>query len=296
MTNDEIRGFIDNAIQENEVMLFMKGTPHQPACGFSARTAGALNALGVKYAALDILPDPRIREELSGLSGWPTIPQLFVKGELVGGCGHRHGDVRVGRARRGARRRAASRRAGGARGAGPGPPARSASRTSWTETSVRTGQPGASARAARLRRVASALGVLARLALVALLLVGRQRPASASRPSARTARAGARCARPCARRPTSGLPLTPPRSCSSQSRYSRMRWESWITSSPCTSTGTQRWSVSSSTSGRSRFSAGHAHLVVLDAQRAQPARHLPAAADAVGAAPCSGRAWPRRQV
>ena len=67
-------------------MLFMKGTPNQPACGFSARTSGALNALGVKYAALDILPDPRIREELSGLSGWPTIPQLFVDGELVGGC------------------------------------------------------------------------------------------------------------------------------------------------------------------------------------------------------------------
>ena len=85
MTNDEIRGFIDNAIKENEVMLFMKGTPHQPACGFSARTAGALNALGVKYAALDILPDPRIRQELSELSGWPTIPQLFFKGELVGG-------------------------------------------------------------------------------------------------------------------------------------------------------------------------------------------------------------------
>jgi monothiol glutaredoxin len=85
MTNEEIRGFIEGAIKENEVMLFMKGTPHQPACGFSARTAGALNALGVHYAALDILPDPRIRQELSGLSGWPTIPQLFVRGELVGG-------------------------------------------------------------------------------------------------------------------------------------------------------------------------------------------------------------------
>jgi monothiol glutaredoxin len=86
MTNDEIRSFIENAIAENQVMLFMKGTPNQPACGFSARTAAALNALGVKYAALDILPDPRIREELSGLSGWPTIPQLFVDGELVGGA------------------------------------------------------------------------------------------------------------------------------------------------------------------------------------------------------------------
>ena len=86
MTNTEIKDFIEQAIAENEVMLFMKGTPEQPACGFSLRTSGALNALGVRYAALDILPDPRIREELSGLSGWPTIPQLFVKGELVGGC------------------------------------------------------------------------------------------------------------------------------------------------------------------------------------------------------------------
>jgi monothiol glutaredoxin len=86
MTNAEIRDFLDNAIKENRVMLFMKGTPHQPACGFSARTSACLNALGVQYAALDILPDPRIRQELSELSGWPTIPQLFVDGELVGGC------------------------------------------------------------------------------------------------------------------------------------------------------------------------------------------------------------------
>ena len=83
MTNDEIRSFIENAIKENRVMLFMKGTPQQPACGFSMRASGALNALGVKYAALDILPDPRIRQELSDLSGWPTIPQLFVDGELA---------------------------------------------------------------------------------------------------------------------------------------------------------------------------------------------------------------------
>jgi monothiol glutaredoxin len=85
MTNDEIRTFIENAIRENRVMLFMKGTPQQPACGFSMRASGALNALGVQYAALDILPDPRIRQELSDYSGWPTIPQLFVDGELVGG-------------------------------------------------------------------------------------------------------------------------------------------------------------------------------------------------------------------
>ena len=85
MTNDEIKTFIENAIKENRVMLFMKGTPQQPACGFSMRASGALNALGVQYAALDILPDQRIRQELSGYSGWPTIPQLFVDGELVGG-------------------------------------------------------------------------------------------------------------------------------------------------------------------------------------------------------------------
>jgi len=86
MENTQIREFIEKAIAENDVMLFMKGTPEQPACGFSMRTSGALNALGVRYAALDILPDPRIRQELSAVSGWPTIPQLFIGGELVGGC------------------------------------------------------------------------------------------------------------------------------------------------------------------------------------------------------------------
>jgi monothiol glutaredoxin len=86
MTNEEIRDAIQKAIGEEHVMLFMKGTPEAPRCGFSARTCAILNAMGVEYSALDILPDPRIREELSGLSGWPTIPQLFVDGQLVGGC------------------------------------------------------------------------------------------------------------------------------------------------------------------------------------------------------------------
>ena len=86
MTDAEIREFLENAIAENNVMLFMKGTPEQPRCGFSMRTSGALNTLDVRYAALDVLPDPRIRQELSAISGWPTIPQLFIKGELVGGC------------------------------------------------------------------------------------------------------------------------------------------------------------------------------------------------------------------
>ena len=81
-----IRTAIEQAIEEHEVILFMKGTPEQPMCGFSARTAGALQALGAPFAAVDILPDPRIRQELSAISNWPTIPQLFVRGELIGGC------------------------------------------------------------------------------------------------------------------------------------------------------------------------------------------------------------------
>jgi monothiol glutaredoxin len=81
-----MREAIQEAIAENPVILFMKGTPEAPACGFSARTVAALQSLGAKFAAVDILPDPRIRQELSTLSQWPTIPQLFVEGELVGGC------------------------------------------------------------------------------------------------------------------------------------------------------------------------------------------------------------------
>ena len=82
----QISAAIQEAIAENDVILFMKGTPEAPRCGFSARTVAALEALGAPFAAVDILPDPRIRQELSALSNWPTIPQLFVRGELVGGC------------------------------------------------------------------------------------------------------------------------------------------------------------------------------------------------------------------
>jgi monothiol glutaredoxin len=85
-TENPIREAIADAIRDHEVILFMKGTPERPACGFSARTVAALDAVGKEFAAVDILPDPRIRQELSALSNWPTIPQLFVKGELVGGC------------------------------------------------------------------------------------------------------------------------------------------------------------------------------------------------------------------
>jgi len=85
-TTNPIRDEIQKAISEHEVILFMKGRPEQPMCGFSARTVAALDALSASYAAVDILPDPRIRQELSAISQWPTIPQLFHAGELVGGC------------------------------------------------------------------------------------------------------------------------------------------------------------------------------------------------------------------
>ena len=86
MSDNEIRDLIAKAIDENEVILFMKGTPDSPACGFSARTVAMLQSLETPFAAVDILPDPRIRQELSAISKWPTIPQLFHKGELIGGC------------------------------------------------------------------------------------------------------------------------------------------------------------------------------------------------------------------
>jgi monothiol glutaredoxin len=81
-----LRDEIQKAISENHVILFMKGTPNEPACGFSARTVAVLQSVGQPFAAVDILPDPRIRQELSALSNWPTIPQLFVDGELIGGA------------------------------------------------------------------------------------------------------------------------------------------------------------------------------------------------------------------
>ncbi|HUE28978.1 MAG TPA: Grx4 family monothiol glutaredoxin [Solirubrobacteraceae bacterium] len=85
-SSNPLRDEIQKAIDENPVLLFMKGNPEQPACGFSARTVAILQSLGRPFAAVDILPDPRIRQELSALSNWPTIPQLFIDGELVGGC------------------------------------------------------------------------------------------------------------------------------------------------------------------------------------------------------------------
>jgi monothiol glutaredoxin len=84
--SNPIRDAIAEAISSHKVILFMKGTPEAPACGFSARTVAMLQDLDAPFAAVDILPDPRIRQELSAISEWPTIPQLFVDGELLGGC------------------------------------------------------------------------------------------------------------------------------------------------------------------------------------------------------------------
>jgi monothiol glutaredoxin len=82
----DLRSQIADLIESEPVTIFMKGTPSFAACGNSQRALAALRAAGAPVTAIDILPDPRFRQELSALSGWPTIPQIFVKGELVGGA------------------------------------------------------------------------------------------------------------------------------------------------------------------------------------------------------------------
>ena len=77
---------IQNIIDENDVLLFMKGTPVMPQCGFSAAVVGVLSHMGIKYNSVNVLEDPEIREGIKEFSDWPTIPQLYVKKEFVGGC------------------------------------------------------------------------------------------------------------------------------------------------------------------------------------------------------------------
>ncbi len=77
---------IKNDIKNNPIMLYMKGTKLMPMCGFSATVINILNSYGVEYESVNVLEDPEIRIKLSEYSDWPTIPQLFVNGELVGGC------------------------------------------------------------------------------------------------------------------------------------------------------------------------------------------------------------------
>jgi monothiol glutaredoxin len=82
----ELRDQIQNVIENEPVALFMKGTPQFVMCGNSDRALRALRSAGAPVTAVDVLPDPAIRQELSAVSGWPTIPQVFVKGELIGGA------------------------------------------------------------------------------------------------------------------------------------------------------------------------------------------------------------------
>ena len=86
LSEEEILEQIKSEVDANKVFLYLKGTPEMPRCGFSNQVVQILNHLGVEYGSRDILPDPRLRQVLSGWSDWPTIPQLFVDGKLVGGC------------------------------------------------------------------------------------------------------------------------------------------------------------------------------------------------------------------
>jgi monothiol glutaredoxin len=84
--SDTTHDRIASDIASNDVVLYMKGTPVFPQCGFSAATVQILTNLGVKFKAVDVLKDPEVRQGIKEFSNWPTIPQLYVKGEFVGGC------------------------------------------------------------------------------------------------------------------------------------------------------------------------------------------------------------------
>jgi monothiol glutaredoxin len=81
-----IEQFIDNELKGNDAVLFMKGTPQFPMCGFSGQTVQILDYLGVAYKGLNVLENDELRQGIKAYSNWPTIPQLYVKGEFVGGC------------------------------------------------------------------------------------------------------------------------------------------------------------------------------------------------------------------
>ena len=84
--SEELKGKIINDINENNIILFMKGTKEMPMCGFSATVVKVLSMYAIEFKDINVLEDPNIRIKLSEHSNWPTIPQLFVKGELIGGC------------------------------------------------------------------------------------------------------------------------------------------------------------------------------------------------------------------
>lgn len=82
----DVKTRIDETVKENTVVLFMKGTKEMPQCGFSSRVAGVLNYMGVDYTDINVLADEEVRSGIKEYSDWPTIPQLYVKGEFIGGC------------------------------------------------------------------------------------------------------------------------------------------------------------------------------------------------------------------
>tara|TARA_B100000745_G_C19793598_1_gene260710 strand:- start:124 stop:435 length:312 start_codon:yes stop_codon:yes gene_type:complete len=82
----DIKKRIEEQLESNQVLLYMKGTPDFPQCGFSGQTVAALKAIGKPFASVNIFEDPEIREGLKRYSNWPTFPQLYVEGELIGGC------------------------------------------------------------------------------------------------------------------------------------------------------------------------------------------------------------------
>ena len=84
--NEDLRNTIESQINGHPIVLYMKGTPDFPMCGFSAQTVAALRALGAEFEHVNILEEPELRDGLKAYSSWPTFPQLYVKGELIGGC------------------------------------------------------------------------------------------------------------------------------------------------------------------------------------------------------------------
>ena len=86
MTSNPVTARIKDEVESNDVVVFMKGTPVFPQCGFSAAVVQMLNVLGIKFRSVDVLTDPEVREGIKQYTNWPTIPQLYVKGEFVGGC------------------------------------------------------------------------------------------------------------------------------------------------------------------------------------------------------------------
>lgn len=84
--NEAIEARIDNDVQSNKIMLYMKGTPESPQCGFSAQAIAVINNYGVEFGSFDVLSDEDIRQGIKEYADWPTIPQLYVNGEFVGGC------------------------------------------------------------------------------------------------------------------------------------------------------------------------------------------------------------------